>query len=99
VTIAEGMVTEQGLRLSDEAHTALHEYLELRREQPWFAGARSVRNALDRARMRQARRLGEGSPEGNGSLKVGLADLTTLEAPDLRASRVFTGGHRANDGD
>ena len=60
VTIAEGMVAAQGLRFSSEAHTALHEYLELRREQPWFAGARSVRNALDRARMRQARRLGEG---------------------------------------
>ena len=74
-----------------QAHTALHEYLELRREQPWFAGAGSVRNALDRARMRQARRLGEG-----GDTKVGLEALTTLEASDLRASRVFTGGHRAD---
>jgi probable Rubsico expression protein CbbX len=89
VTIAEGMVAEQGLRFSDEAHTALHEYLELRREQAWFAGARSVRNALDRARMRQARRLGDGGG------KVGLGDLTTLEASDLRASRVFAGGHRS----
>ena len=49
-----------------------------------------MRNALDRARMRQARRLGEG-----GDTKVGLEDLTTLEASDLRASRVFAGGHRA----
>ncbi|MEJ2890055.1 AAA family ATPase [Actinomycetospora aeridis] len=89
VTIAEGMVAEQGLGFSDEAHEALREYLALRREQEWFAGARSVRNALDRARMRQARRLGE----GGGS--VGLADLTTLEAADLRASRVFAGGHRS----
>ncbi|PVZ13143.1 AAA family ATPase [Actinomycetospora cinnamomea] len=89
VTIAEGMVAEQGLALSDKAHAALREYLALRREQPWFAGARSVRNALDRARMRQARRLGEGGGE------VGLHDLTTLEAADLRASRVFAGGHMA----
>ncbi|GAA4873003.1 AAA family ATPase [Actinomycetospora straminea] len=89
VTIAEGMVAEQGLGFSAEAHTALREYLALRREQEWFAGARSVRNALDRARMRQARRLSEG-----GS-RVGLADLTTLEAADLRASRVFAGGHRS----
>lgn len=88
VTIADGMVAEQGLGFSGEAHEALREYLALRREQEWFAGARSVRNALDRARMRQARRLAE----AGGS--VGLADLTTLEAADLRASRVFAGGHR-----
>jgi probable Rubsico expression protein CbbX len=86
VTIAEGMVAEQGLAFSSEAHEALREYLALRREQPWFAGARSVRNALDRARMRHARRLGEGGGE------VGLRELTTIEAPDLRASRVFAGG-------
>lgn len=89
VTIAEGMVAGQGLAFSAAAHEALHEYLALRREQEWFAGARSVRNALDRARMRQARRLAE----GGGSL--GLADVTTLEAADLRASRVFAGGHRS----
>jgi probable Rubsico expression protein CbbX len=88
VTIAEGMAGEQGLGFSPEAHDALREYLALRREQEWFAGARSVRNALDRARMRQARRLAEGEE------KVGLDALTTLEAPDLRASRVFSGGHR-----
>jgi probable Rubsico expression protein CbbX len=86
-TIAEGMATGQGLTFSDDARDALREYLELRVEQPWFAGARSVRNGLDRARMRQARRLGEGE-----NRIVGLADLTTIEASDLRASRVFRGG-------
>lgn len=89
-TIAEGMADEQGLTFSDDAREALREYLELRVEQPWFAGARSVRNGLDRARMRQARRLGEGG--GRGDRVVGLADLTTIEAADLRASRVFRGG-------
>jgi probable Rubsico expression protein CbbX len=88
VVIARGMVAGQGLCFSDDAADALREYLALRREQAWFAGARSVRNALDRARMRQARRLGEAS-----SRSVGLAELTTLEASDLRASRVFSGGH------
>jgi probable Rubsico expression protein CbbX len=80
--IADRMVVGLGLRLSCAARQALAEYLELRRRQPNFANARSLRNALDRARLRQARRL----------LEVGRVDaemLTTLEAEDIRASRVF----------
>jgi len=80
--IADRMVVGLGLRLSGAARQALAEYLELRRQQPNFANARSLRNALDRARLRQARRL----------LEVGRVDaemLTTLEAEDIRASRVF----------
>ncbi|HEY2192408.1 MAG TPA: AAA family ATPase [Actinomycetospora sp.] len=87
-TIATSMAGERGLRLDDGAREALREYLALRVEQPWFAGARSVRNGLDRARMRQARRLAE----DGGSRVVGLEDLVTLRAADLRASRVFSGG-------
>ncbi len=85
--IGTGMVREHGLELSEGAETALHEYLGHRVEQPWFAGARSVRNALDRARMRQALRLAEG-----GERVVGLDDVRTLAEEDLRASRVFSGG-------
>jgi probable Rubsico expression protein CbbX len=80
--IAERMVTGLGLRLSGDAREALGEYLRLRREQPNFANARSLRNALDRARLRQARRL----------LEAGRVDadmLMTIEAADVRASRVF----------
>jgi probable Rubsico expression protein CbbX len=80
--IAEGMVAGLGLRLSDPARTALGQYLDLRRLQPNFANARSLRNALDRARLRQARRL----------LEAGRVDadmLMTIEAADIRASRVF----------
>jgi len=80
--IAERMVEGLGLRLSDGARHALGEYLDLRREQPNFANARSLRNALDRARLRQARRL----------LEAGRVDadmLMTIEAADIRASRVF----------
>jgi probable Rubsico expression protein CbbX len=80
--IAERMVEGLGLRLSDGARKALGEYLGLRREQPNFANARSLRNALDRARLRQARRL----------LEAGRVDadmLMTIEAADIRASRVF----------
>jgi probable Rubsico expression protein CbbX len=80
--IAKKMVASLGLDLSDPARCALGEYLALRRSQPNFANARSLRNALDRARLRQARRL----------LEAGTVDgrmLTTLEAEDIRASRVF----------
>ncbi|HQR25076.1 MAG TPA: CbbX protein [Steroidobacteraceae bacterium] len=80
--IAEKMVTALGLRLSPAARQALSEYLALRREQPNFANARSLRNALDRARLRQARRLLEA-----GSVDAPM--LTTIEAEDIRASRVF----------
>jgi probable Rubsico expression protein CbbX len=80
--IADRMVTALGLRLSPLGRQALGEYLRLRREQPNFANARSLRNALDRARLRQARRLLEA-----GRVDAGM--LMTLEAEDIRASRVF----------
>ena len=80
--IATSMVASLGLSLSGPARQALGEYLRLRREQPNFANARSLRNALDRARLRQARRLLEAG-------SVDAAMLTTLEADDIRASRVF----------
>jgi len=80
--IATSMVASLGLSLSGSARQALGEYLHLRREQPNFANARSLRNALDRARLRQARRLLEAG-------SVDAAMLTTLEAGDFRASRVF----------
>jgi probable Rubsico expression protein CbbX len=80
--IAEGMVAGLGLRLSDAARVALGEYLQLRRSQPNFANARSLRNALDRSRLRQARRLMEAG-------RVDADMLMTIEAADIRASRVF----------
>jgi probable Rubsico expression protein CbbX len=80
--IAEIMVGGLGLKLSDSARETVGEYLRLRREQPHFANARSVRNAIDRARLRQARRLVQA-----GSVDSDM--LVTLEAEDFRASRVF----------
>jgi len=89
--IAEKMARESEYRLSDDARDALREYIALRRQQPDFANARSLRNAFDRARLRQALRL----VQWEGS--VGVNDLVTLEASDIRASRVFEkpeqGGH------
>ena len=82
--IAEKLLERQNYRFAAEARTAFEEYLAHRVRQPHFANARSVRNALDRARLRQASRL-FADPE-----RVFSADeLTTLEADDIRASRVF----------
>jgi probable Rubsico expression protein CbbX len=82
LVIAGRMAAGLGLRLSADAQQALGEYIGLRRRQPNFANARSLRNALDRARLRQARRLIEAG-------RVDAAALTTIEAADIRASRVF----------
>jgi probable Rubsico expression protein CbbX len=82
--IADKLLTQQNYHFTDEARAAFEEYLAHRIQQPHFANARSVRNALDRARLRQASRLfadrdREFTPE----------DLTTIAAADIRASRVF----------
>jgi probable Rubsico expression protein CbbX len=82
--IAEKMASESEYRLSDGARVALRDYIARRRVQPGFANARSLRNAFDRARLRQALRL----VQWEGS--VGVNDLVTLEEDDIRASRVFT---------
>ena len=82
--IAALMSEQLGYSLSADARVALREYLNRRIHQPWFANARSVRNAMERARLRQARRL-----LASENPRVDLAALTTIEAPDLLASRVF----------
>ena len=71
-------------RLDGAAHAAFQEYIALRRTQPHFANARSVRNALDRARLRQASRLFE-----RRGAALTREDLITIDASDIRASRVF----------
>jgi probable Rubsico expression protein CbbX len=81
--IADLMVARDGYVLSAQTPPVLREYLERRIRQPRFANARSVRNALDRARLRQANRL---VAQGG---TVGRDELMTLEAADLLASRIF----------
>ncbi|WP_207100552.1 CbbX protein [Paracoccus shandongensis] len=85
--IAERMLAAQNYRLDEGARAAMGEYIAARRGQPHFANARSVRNALDRARLRQANRLFN---EAKGPLDADT--LSTITEPDLRASRVFGGG-------
>jgi probable Rubsico expression protein CbbX len=83
-SIAGLMLEQMQYRLDTQADTALLEYIELRIRQPHFANARSVRNALDRARLRQASRLFE----RRGGL-LSKEDLVTIKEADIRASRVF----------
>ena len=85
--IAEKMLQQQNYRFGPGAREAFDEYLALRISQAHFANARSVRNALDRARLRQASRL---FAERDRVLTE--TDLTTLTPEDIRASRVFAGG-------
>lgn len=87
LAIAKLMLAEQNYRFSPDCEKVFAEYIEKRMTMEHFANARSVRNALDRARLRQANRLFARS----GS-KLTKLDLMTLEADDILASRVFIEG-------
>ena len=84
LAIASKMLASQNYRLGDGGVQALERYLALRIAQPHFANARSVRNALDRARLRQASRL-----FADRDRELTAQDLTTIEPQDILASRVF----------
>jgi probable Rubsico expression protein CbbX len=83
--IADRMLATMNYGFGAGAREAFDEYLQRRIAQPHFANARSVRNALDRMRLRQASRL---FIERDRVLT--RDDLTTLAEADVRASRVFT---------
>ncbi len=82
--IADRMLTAVSYRFNAEAEEAFKQYLALRLQQPHFANARSVRNALDRARLRQASRL-----FAERDRVLTREDLTTITAVDILASRLF----------
>jgi probable Rubsico expression protein CbbX len=82
--IGERMLASLNYRLSESAREALAEYIPLRRAQPLFANARSLRNALDRARLRQANRL-----FAERDQELTLEAITTIDAEDIRRSRIF----------
>lgn len=92
--IGKMMLKDQRYRLSPEAEETFQDYLDLRLHRPHFANGRSVRNALDRARMRQAIRLFNAAEAGQ---KLTKGDLVTIEAEDIRASRVFDDMHQTSD--
>jgi len=81
------MAEQLQYRLDAGAMSALRDYIAARRTQPHFANARSMRNALDRARLRQANRL-----FARNQARLTKKDLVTIEAEDILASRVFKEG-------
>jgi probable Rubsico expression protein CbbX len=85
--IAETMLAQQHYAFTSSGRMAMQEYIAHRRQQPHFANARSIRNALDRARLRQANRL---LTTSTGPLDAD--ELSAIDEPDIRASRVFSGG-------
>jgi probable Rubsico expression protein CbbX len=84
--IARIILAAENYRFSEEACATFADYIQRRMQLPFFANARSIRNAIDRARMRQANRLFTRM----GSALTRL-DLMTIEAEDITASRVFNG--------
>ena len=92
LAIGELILAKQNYKLSDSGREALARYINARKLQPHFSNARSIRNALDRARMRQANRIVRSAAD----LKITVEDLMTIDAPDLLASRVFGQDATAN---
>ncbi|MGB5239560.1 MAG: CbbX protein [Prochlorococcaceae cyanobacterium] len=86
LAIAQLILAAESYRFGDEAKAAFYEYIKRRMQLPFFANGRSIRNAIDRARMRQANRLF--NHMGRGLTKL---DLITIQAEDITASRVFQG--------
>jgi probable Rubsico expression protein CbbX len=83
MAIAELMLAQRAYAFSDSAREAFAAYVERRVARPRFANARSIRNAIDRARLRQAARLFEHAEPPSRE------DLVTLEAEDILASSLF----------
>ena len=82
--IAKMMLDDQQYQLTTDAELALTEYIKKRKEKPLFANARSVKNALDRARMRQANRIFDSREQ-----IVTKKELIDLESQDILQSTIF----------
>jgi len=85
LAIAELMLHDMNYRFSTEAREAFIRYIALRKTQPMFSNARSIRNALDRIRLRQANRL-----IADPDRVLTADDIMSLQASDVLASRVFS---------
>ena len=82
---AELMLHDMNYKFSSDARQAFVRYIALRKTQPLFSNARSIRNALDRMRLRQANRL-----VADLDRVLTAEDIMSLEAQDVLASRVFS---------
>nr|YP_010172866.1 Rubisco expression protein [Eucampia zodiacus]QSH90640.1 Rubisco expression protein [Eucampia zodiacus] len=82
--ISKMMLAEEQYQLTPQAEMALEQYITRRKEQPLFANARSIKNALDRARMRQANRIFD----SRGQILT-KRELVNIEADDILQSTIF----------
>ncbi|HEY1660651.1 MAG TPA: CbbX protein [Candidatus Sulfotelmatobacter sp.] len=103
LSIGEMILSNQNYKLSEKGRDALARYIVARKQQPHFSNARSIRNALDRARLRQANRIVQGATSsskntpagqngahpGSSNRRISAGELMTIEAEDILASRVF----------
>jgi probable Rubsico expression protein CbbX len=87
LAIARLMLASESYAFTPDAEAAFASYLELRLQRPWFAHGRSVRNAIERARLRQAGRIYDRARAGESPT---VAQLTHIEAQDILKSRVFS---------
>src|ERR1700755_1704492 len=87
LAIAELMLNEQNYRFASEARAAFVRYFAIRKTRPLFSNARSIRNALDRIRLRQANRL-----VSRLDRILTSDEVMSIVAADVLASRVFSGG-------
>ena len=92
MAIAELLLEQQQYRFSEKAAEAFESYISRRRQLPFFANARSIRNALDRLRLRHANRLFSRRDQS-----LDREALITIEAADVLASRVFQGEVEGTD--
>ena len=93
LAIAELMLHDMNYKFSADAREAFTRYIALRKTQPLFSNARSIRNALDRMRLRQANRL-----VADPGRVLTAEDIMSLEAADVLASRVFANGSNGEIG-
>ena len=93
LAIADLMLVAQKYHFSSDARSAFVRYIAARKTQPLFSNARSIRNALDRVRLRQANRI-----VSNLDRILTSDDVMSIEAEDVLASRVFVAAAGAGDG-
>jgi probable Rubsico expression protein CbbX len=85
VDIGRLMLEQARYYLSGDAEEAFRRYLERQMREPRFANARSVRNELERARLRHAHRLAS-----DADRSWTRDDLMRLEAADVLAAELVT---------
>mmetsp|Transcript_4072 Transcript_4072/g.5668 ORF Transcript_4072/g.5668 Transcript_4072/m.5668 type:complete len:404 (+) Transcript_4072:92-1303(+) len=84
VDIAKVMARDLEYEFAPGADAAFKEYIQKRLTFPFFSNARTVRNAMDRARMNSAIRVFNEALMGKNDGMVGAEELVSLTAADFQ---------------